>query len=89
MTAQEKLAEAHKLELPDFFWTPMMFAAIYGQMGRTKEAEQALADAVELNPDLAERPRFYIGAYVFPEEFIEKIVDGLRKAGLPERGPKA
>jgi TolB-like protein len=83
------LAEAHKLELPDFFWTPMMFAAIYGQMGRTKEAEQALADAVELNPDLAERPRFYIGAYVFPEEFIEKIVDGLRKAGLPERGPKA
>jgi TolB-like protein/class 3 adenylate cyclase len=83
------LAEAHKLELPDFFWTPMMYAAIYGQMGRAKEAQQSLAEALRQNPDLAERPRFYIGAYVFPEEFIDKIVDGLRKAGLPDGGSKA
>jgi TolB-like protein/class 3 adenylate cyclase/cytochrome c-type biogenesis protein CcmH/NrfG len=76
------LAEAHNLGLPDFFWTPMMFAAIYGQMGRTKEAQEALADALKLNPDLAERPHFYIGAFVVPEEFINKLVDGLRKAGL-------
>ena len=41
------------------------------------------------NPDLAERPRFWIGAYAFPEEFIDKIVAGLRKAGLPNRDAKA
>jgi tetratricopeptide (TPR) repeat protein len=85
----DALAEAHKFELPDFFWTPMMFAAIYGEMGRSKEAQEALAEALKLNPDLAERPRFYIGAYVFPEEFIDKIVEGLRKAGLRDRGSKA
>jgi hypothetical protein len=51
-------------------------------MGRKKEAQEALADALKLNPDLAERPHFYIGAFVVPEEFINKLVDGLRKAGL-------
>ena len=76
------LAEALKLGLPDFFWTPMMLAAIYGQMGQTTQAQRALADALKLKPDLAERPHFYIGAFVVPEEFINKLVDGLRKAGL-------
>jgi adenylate cyclase len=79
---QLALVEAHNIGLPDFFWTPMMFAAIYGQMGRTKEAQKALADALKLNPDLAQRPHFYIGAFVVPEEFIDKLVEGLHKAGL-------
>jgi hypothetical protein len=34
------------------------------------------------NPDLADRPRFWIGAYVIPEEFIDRVVAGLIKAGL-------
>jgi tetratricopeptide (TPR) repeat protein len=79
---QRAIAEAQKLSMPDLFWTPMLYAAIYGQMGRAKEAQQSLAEALRQNPDLADRPRFYIGAYVFPEEYIDKIVDGLRKAGL-------
>jgi hypothetical protein len=50
-------------------------------------------DAEEARRSLARRfgrtrLRFWIGAYVFPEDFIDKIVDGLCKAGLPDRGAK-
>jgi hypothetical protein len=40
------------------------------------------------NPDLAVRPRHYLGNYIFPGQAIDQIMDGLRKAGLPE-GAKA
>jgi TolB-like protein len=78
------LAMAQKLDLPDFFWTPLSFAIIYGQLGRLDEARAALAEALAQQPDFAERPRHYIGAYVFPEDVIEQMMDGLRKAGLSD-----
>jgi adenylate cyclase len=76
------IAEAQKLDLPDFFWTPLMYAAIYAQMGRIEEARAQLAEALRQNPDLAVRPRHYLGNYIFPEDVIEQIMDGLIKAGL-------
>jgi TolB-like protein/DNA-binding SARP family transcriptional activator/Flp pilus assembly protein TadD len=76
------LAEAEKLGLPDFFWSPAMFAAIYGQLGRPAEAKKAVTDLLGLNPDFVERPRFYIGAYVFSDETVEQLIGGLQKAGL-------
>jgi len=86
---ERAMAEAQKLDLPDFFWTPLMYAALYAQMGRTAEAEAQLAEALRQNPDLAVRPRHYLGNYIFPEEVIDGIMNGLRKAGLPDRGSKA
>ena len=58
-------------------------------MGRTEQAKAQLAEALRQNPDLAARPRHYLGNYIFPHEVIERIMDGLRKAGLPDRGAKA
>jgi TolB-like protein/Flp pilus assembly protein TadD len=81
---ERAIAEAQKLDLPDFFWTPLMYAAIYAQMGRSTEAETQLAEALRQNPDLAVRPRHYLGNYIFPDEVIERIMDGLHKAGLPD-----
>jgi TolB-like protein/class 3 adenylate cyclase len=81
---QRALVEAQKLDMPDLFWTPMLYAAIYAQMGRTAEAEAQLAEALRQNPDLATRPRHYLGNYIFPAEVIEQIMDGLRKAGLSD-----
>jgi adenylate cyclase len=78
------LAMAQKLDLPDFFWTPLSFAMIYAQLGRLDEARAALYEALAQQPDFAQRPRHYIGAYVFPEEVVEQMMDGLRKAGLPD-----
>jgi adenylate cyclase len=81
---QGAIAEAQKLDLPDLFWTPLLYAAIYAQMGRSAEAQAQLAEALRQNPDLAARPRHYLGNYIFPHEVIERIMDGLRKAGLPD-----
>ena len=78
------IAEAQKLDLPDLFWTPLLYAAIYAQMGRSAEAKAQLAEALRLNPDLPARPRYYLENYIFPEEVVEQIMDGLRKAGLPD-----
>jgi adenylate cyclase len=78
------IAEAQKLDLPDFFWTPMMYAAIYAETGRIADAQAQLAEALRQNPDLAVRPRQYLGNYIFPDEVIERIMDGLIKAGLPD-----
>jgi tetratricopeptide (TPR) repeat protein len=76
------LAEAEKLGLPDFFWTPAMYAAVYGQLGREADGKKAVADLLDLNPDFGKRPRFYLGAFIFSGEAIEQLIDGLRKAGL-------
>ena len=86
---QRAIVEAQKLDIPDLFWTPMLYAAIYAQLGRGAEAEAQLAEALRQNPDLAARPRHYLGNYIFPGEVIEQIMDGLRNAGLPDRGAKA
>jgi tetratricopeptide (TPR) repeat protein len=86
---EDALAELQKIDMPDMFWTPMLYAAIYAETGQAEEAGRSLAEALRQNPDLAERPRFWLGAYIFPEEFIDKIGEGLHKAGLPDRGSKA
>ncbi len=78
------IVEARKLDLPDFFRTPLMYAAIYAQMERIAEARAQLAEALRQNPDLATRPRHYLGNYIFPEQVIEQVMEGLIKAGLPD-----
>ena len=75
---------AQKVDLHDFFWTPVCFAMIYAQLGRLDEALAEVHKALTLQPDFAQRPRHHIGAFVFPHEVVEKIMDGLRKAGLPD-----
>ena len=76
------LVEAEKLGLADFYWSAAMFAAIYGQLDRDTKAAHALADLLALNPDFANRTRFYLGAFIFSEKVVEDLIVGLRKAGL-------
>ena len=83
------LAELQKIDMPDMFWTPMLYAAIYAERGKPRQRVGQLAEALRQNPDLAARPRFWIGAYIFRRNSSSKIVDGLRKAGLPDGGSKA
>ncbi len=79
---EKALAEAQQFNLPDYFWSPMLFAAAYGQLGLVANAEQSIGELLSLNPDFADRPGFYIGNYVFEDEVVEHIVAGLAKAGL-------
>lgn len=79
---EDALDEAGKLGLPDFLWTPLVYAAIYARLGRADKAREAVASLPELNPDFVNQPRSYIAAYVFSEDVIEQIVEGLRDAGM-------
>jgi adenylate cyclase len=87
------LAEARRISMPGFFWAHILLAASYGQLGRTEEAQAAVADLLKAYP------RFTFQTYVHEarkwnatDEEIERMLDGLRKAGLdtpPEERRKA
>jgi len=72
---------ALKINMPDFFWTHVVTAAAYGQLGERDAAGKALRELLFLKPDFAvnarEEPKKW-----FDPELVEHLMDGLRKAGL-------
>ncbi|TSD83770.1 hypothetical protein FFK22_036075 [Mycobacterium sp. KBS0706] len=78
----QALTEAKKIQLPQYYVTYLLLAAIYGELGKKTEAEAAIARLLELRPDYASemredfRSRHYTGA------LIDRLASGLRKAGL-------
>jgi adenylate cyclase len=71
------------LRNPDTDSSRVWLAAAYGQMGQFEEAREAWREALRVNPAYSLEHRRKVLPYKNPEDF-EKIVDGLRKAGLPE-----
>ncbi len=61
----------------------VLLAAAYGHLGRTDEARAEWAEALRVNPDYSLEHKRQILPYKDPAEF-DRIVDGLRRAGLPE-----
>jgi hypothetical protein len=57
-------------------------AMILGQLGRREEAQPAIEAALELKPDVRERLWGMARVWNVPDLHIERIADGLRKAGL-------
>lgn len=79
------LEAALKINLPEFFPLQVITAAVYGQFGMAKEASEAVAKLLELKPGYtvdSEQER--LRRWNFEESLIERIGEGLRKAGLPE-----
>ena len=73
---------ALKINMPDFFWTNVVTAAAYGQLGEREAAGKALRELLALKPDFAVIAREEPGKW-FDPELVEHLMDGLRKAGLP------
>jgi adenylate cyclase len=61
----------------------MLLAASYGQMGLIEEAREAWRELLRVNPAYSLEHRRKVLPYKNPSDF-ERIVDGLRKAELPE-----
>jgi hypothetical protein len=59
-----------------------MKAATLGHLGRVDEGKQNVEKLLELKPDFVARARILIGNYIKFDDLVEKIMDGLRKAGL-------
>jgi adenylate cyclase len=71
---------AHNPEsLPSHFY----LAACYGQLGQEPLAREAVSEVRRLNPDYSIASVRAIAAYKRPADF-DLLINGLRKAGLPE-----
>jgi len=76
------LKTVEKFGLPDFFWNPLMQAAVLGQSGRITEAQTALQRLLSLKPDFPARARFYISCFLIKDKWVDLMLEGLKKAGL-------
>jgi adenylate cyclase len=79
---KDALAAAQKWNQPDFFWNQAHLAEAYAQLGRTKEAQAAVARLLKLYPDFPQRARAEMRIWNVTDEIAEHWLDGLRKAGL-------
>jgi adenylate cyclase len=61
----------------------VLLAAAYGQMGQFEEAREAWREALRVNPAYSLEHSRKVLPYKNPEDF-ERVIEGLRKAGLPE-----
>ncbi len=78
----DALETIKKFGLPDFFWNPLMQAAVLGQLGKITEAQTAFQRLLSLKPDFPARARFYISCLVIKDKWLDLILEGLKKAGL-------
>jgi hypothetical protein len=64
------------------FWRAVTRACCLGHLGRLPEASREVADLLEAAPDFARRGRMLIGRLIKFPDLLDRIVDGLAKAGL-------
>ena len=77
------LSKRRILRNPDTDASRVLLAASYGQMGLIDEAREAWREALRVNPNYSLEHRRKVLPYKNPDDF-ERVVEGLRKAGLPE-----
>ncbi|HTO75615.1 MAG TPA: hypothetical protein VMQ61_06015 [Thermoanaerobaculia bacterium] len=70
-----------KANLPGHWGMHLALAAVYGQLGERNAAAKALKNLLELKPDIAATVRRDCEKWWAPDH-VERIIDGLRKAGL-------
>jgi len=78
----QALVEALNINLPGFFVNHYLLAATYAQLGRTKEAKASVDDLLAVFPGFATDGRAHFRGWYWEEELEQRLIDGLRKAGL-------
>ncbi len=72
---------AVKANSPGIFWTNMLLAAAYGQLGEFEAARDALRNLRSQYEDFAASAREVLGKW-FEADLVEHLIEGLRKAGM-------
>ena len=80
----ENVLKRRIFRTPETDASRVLLAATYGQTGRLDEAREQWREALRVNPDYSLEHRRKVLPYKNPEDF-EHVVEGLRKAGLPEQ----
>jgi TolB-like protein/class 3 adenylate cyclase len=82
---KKALAEAKKTKLPEYWITQLQYAYINGSMGQNREAAAAVKRLRELYPDADMNTAVDLyRKFNFEQKYIDRMVAGLRIAGLPE-----
>ena len=63
-------------------WDLILRAAALSQLDRREDAEEVIAQLEARFPDVAADPVHYLRGYIFIEDLVENVADGLCKAGL-------
>lgn len=71
------LKEAHLFGMADYYWGPMLRAITYSFLNNRDHAQLEYRKAIELNPDLANRPEHYISYFVIQPDLVDLMVDRL------------
>jgi tetratricopeptide (TPR) repeat protein len=72
---------ALKVNMPDFWRTTFALAAIYGQLNEVDAARKSVGALLTVRPDFATAARDECAKW-WESGLVEKLLDGLRKAGL-------
>jgi adenylate cyclase len=76
------------LRAPNDFWVHAALASIYIEMGRDEEARAAAAEVLRINPKFS--LELYARTSLLKDRsVVDKTIDTLRKAGLPDKPPPA
>ena len=73
--------EIMRASASDLFWTNMLLAASYGELGELPAASNALHDLLAQKEDFPASGEEFLAKW-FDLQFVGQIIDGLRKAGL-------
>lgn len=79
---QQALERLSRVNISGNFWIPLATAAISVQLGREREAADAVAQVLALDPDFARHGRADIEAWHYASGLADLLIDGLDKAGL-------
>ncbi len=79
---REALVVVLKINLPNNEGVQTSLAAVYGQLGETKKARATLDQILTIRPGFADDPVGWFVRRRMPDELVESLIDGLRKAGL-------
>ena len=76
---EEMLVDVQRISMPGFYWTHLLNAAAFGQLGR-REAADSIRQMVALKPGMSAQAEL-LKWNVAPED-LAHILEGLRMAGL-------
>ena len=68
--------------MPAHYWAYVVTIAAQGQLGGRGAAGDALQQLLRIKPDIARTVRDDLQKWFVDEELVERLIDGLRKAGL-------
>ena len=82
---ERSLVELKKGEIPDQIYYATHLVALYAELDETEKLQEALASLKAYHGDVSIADAHnYLSPFVQTDSDVERLLDGLRKAGLPE-----